>query len=337
MHDFKQFLADCDRAPRLNELAHFFSSTASGRSGKPSHRPTVDRRLLPDNALIASFIRLHESRQGPFDQHYLASIPYRYEEECRLGCAIMLYASMGRNPLKLYSLGTAEGTMARTVSELSAGRIISLSCSPNIENEQNFHAYGKPDHAFFFLGPFHHLTNDVIAGKAEYSPFTDGFDIIMEDTTFQMYSPNRHDQIAFVSRHLKPEGIFVSIEKFRSNDDNDYRKRELQKNHGFKARFFSDIEIRGKEESVLRRMNENEVTVGEMSEVLSRHFRYGAITWNSGNFYTMTASNSASNLGEFINHLGQPALPREYVYEQLPMNISALDNGFVPDFTKGRK
>lgn len=142
MQDFTQFHEECERGARLNELADFFSSTAAGRAGVPIRRPSLDYRLLERNPETERFAALHAVRQGPFDQHYLSSIPYRYEEEIRLGTAILRYSSAGQPPLTLYSLGTAEGTMARTISELADGRVLSLSCSPTIENKESFYAWG---------------------------------------------------------------------------------------------------------------------------------------------------------------------------------------------------
>ena len=323
MHDFTDFIAECDRAPRLNELASFFSATAAGRSGMPWRRPDVDRRLLRRDPLVTKFIHLHEKRQGPFDQHYLSSIPYRFEEEVRLGTAILHYAEDRIEPLKLYSLGTAEATMARTISELADGGVISLSCSPNVENERSFMAYGTPPYATFFCGPFHHLTPALMSGRKDLRAFSDGFDIIMEDTTFQMYSPNRTNQIAFVMQHLKADGILLLVEKFRHDDVDEYRRREQQKDFGFKARYFSNEQIQAKEDEVLTRMNDNEVTLGELAEVLANAFAESYITWNSGNFYTVAASNSARNLKRLISKMGRPALPREYVYQALPHELFA--------------
>ena len=321
MQDFTDFIAECDRAPRLNELAAFFSSTAAGRSGMPSQRPDVDRRLLRRDSLTAQFIALHEKRQGPFDQHYLSSIPYRFEEECRLGTAILRYAIDRSEPLSLYSLGTAEATMARTISELANGQVKSLSCSPNVENERSFLAYGKPPHAFFFHGPFHHLTPSVIASREDFRPFSNGFDIIMEDTTFQMYSPNRKDQIGFVRQHLKPDGILLLVEKFRHIDPSEYRRREYQKDFGFKSRHFTSEQIQAKEDEVLTRMNGNEVTLRQIADALSDLFVSSFVTWNSGNFYTIASSDSRRNLQSLIRKMGRPALPTEYVYQALPSRL----------------
>lgn len=321
MQDFSDFIAECDRAPRLNELSEFFASTAAGMSGKPSKRPAVDQRLLAHNALTKKFTALHQVRQGPFDQHYLSSIPYRFEEECRSGCAILRYAETLGRPLNLYSLGTAEGTMARTISELGEGSVRSLSCSPNIENEKSFYAHGTPPHATFFRGPFHHLTPEVIRSENHLRRFARGFDIILEDTTFQMYSPNREQQVAFVAQNLAVDGIFLFVEKFRHDDIEEYRRREFQKDHGFKARYFSSADIQSKEQLVLTKMNENEVTLRQMGSVLKPLFGSCFVTWNSGNFYTLAASNSRQNLRRFISKLGRPALPTEYMYGEFPYSL----------------
>lgn len=321
MQDFSAFIEECERAPRLNELAPFFSATAAGHSGVPLRRPSLDLRLLPQDATVKRFRAIHELRQGPFDQHYLSSIPYRFEEECRLGSAILKFAKSRRKPLKLYSLGTAEGTMARTVSEIGDGKIESLSCSPNVENQRSFYAYGVPPHAHFFHGPFHHLTPEHIHDTEDLCMFADGFDLILEDTTFQMYSPNRFDQIRFVLQHLRHDGIFVFVEKFLHDDENEYRLRERQKDFGFKARYFSGTDIKSKEDAVLTHMDKNEVTLTDMAQVLKRFFASCFVTWNSGNFYTLVASNSSANLETFISKLAGPALPNEYIYAELPYEL----------------
>ncbi|WP_349254316.1 class I SAM-dependent methyltransferase [Rhizobium sp. CB3171] len=321
MHEFDDFLEECDRAPRLNELSEFFSTTASGRAGMPSRPPQLDRRLFPLDLTFRRFSALHPLRQGPFDQHYLSSIPYRFEEECRMGCAILKYARARKGRLNLYTLGTAEGTMARVIAELGNGRVETLSCSPNIENLRNFYAYGVPPHAMFFHGPFHHLTPEKVQQDEKLKTFANGFDIIVEDTTFQMYSPNRFDQIRFVSQHLKSKGLFIFVEKFRHEDDEEYRRRERQKDHGFKARFFSSADIRAKEETVLTRMNRSEVTLIEIAETMRRFFKHSFVTWNSGNFYTLVSSNSAENLDLFLSKLCPAAIPAEYAYADLPYRL----------------
>jgi hypothetical protein len=321
MHEFDDFIEECDRAPRLNELSEFFSTTASGEAGMPIRAPQLDHRFFPLDLTFRRFSALHPLRQGPFDRHYLSSIPYRFEEECRLGSAILKYARARKGTLNLYTLGTAEGTMARVIGELGNGRVETLSCSPNIENLRSFYAYGVPPHAMFFHGPFHHLTSQKIQDDGELRKFGGGFDIIVEDTTFQMYSPNRFDQIRFVSQHLKNKGLFILVEKFKHDDDEEYRRRERQKDHGFKARFFSASDIRAKEETVLTRMDRNEVSLPAMGETLRRFFEHSFVTWNSGNFYTLVSSNSPENIDLFLSKLCPAAIPAEYVYADLPYRL----------------
>lgn len=315
MRDLDDFLAECDRAPRINEMTGFFAATAAGKSGMPIRRPVADVRLLPSDELLRDLVDLHSSRQGFFDQHYHSSIPYRLEEECRMAHAVLNYARQRGTPLSLYSLGTAEGTMARTLSELSAGQILSLSCSPNPENYNCFMAYGEPPHAEFFIGPFHRLTKDALGSDRRLAKFAPGFDLILEDTTFQMYSPNRSKQIEFVAQHLRDGGIFVFVEKFRAAQETDYMRREYQKDYGFKARYFPPDEIERKKTAVLNTMFNNEVTLEEMSRAVSAHFRHCVITWNSGNFCSLAASNSKENLSLYLSQMAAPAIPHEYVYE----------------------
>lgn len=318
MQNKDEFLTECDRGPRLNQLAGFFRETAAGKSGAPVRKPVIDTRLLPSDALLHRLIELHARRQGNFDQHYHGSIPYRLEEECRMAHALLRYAQVSTSDVSLYSLGTAEGTMARALSELSRGKIQSLSCSPNEENYRCFMAFGEPPHARFFLGPFHRLTKDYLRSDENLKQFSAGFDFILEDTTFQMYSPNRDKQIEFVTRHLKEDGILLFVEKFRAADPHDYEGRESQKDFGFKTRYFGIDEIQRKSKLVLSAMHDCEVTLAEMANAVYACFRHCVVTWNSGNFYGLAASNSEENLRRYLSLMVHPAIPAEYVYEPEP-------------------
>ena len=189
-------------------------------------------------------------------------------------------------------------------------------------------AYGQPPHADFFIGPFHKLTKDVLDSGPRLASFAHGFDIILEDTTFQMYSPNRMGQIEFVTQHLKADGIFVFVEKFRATEEPDYRRREYQKDFGFKARYFPPDEIEKKQALVLNTMFGNEVTLAEMADAIRAHFSYCSLTWNSGNFCSLAASNSEENLNRYLSQMATPAIPHEYVYETslyptLPVSVPA--------------
>lgn len=132
-----------------------------------------------------------------------------------------------------------------------------------------------------------------------------------------MYSPNRPKQIEFVTQNLKQGGIFVFVEKFRAVDEDDYQRREEQKDHGFKARYFPHAEIERKKTAVLGTMFNNEVTLEEMARAVSAHFNHCIMTWNSGNFCSLAASNSKENLDLYVAQMPAAAIPYEYVYESI--------------------
>lgn len=329
MKNYNDFIKECDSGPRLNQMAGFFAETAAGRGGVPVRKPTVDMRLLSDDNLLNCFIKLHSQRQGFFDQHYHSSIPYRLEEECRMAHTLLKYSQLQTRETLLYSLGTAEATMARSLSELSGGRIRSLSCSPNEENYKCFTAFGEPSYASFFLGPFHRMTKAYLKSESRFKGFADGFDFIFEDTTFQMYSPNRLKQIEFVTQHLKRDGILLLLEKFRAADTAEYQRREYQKDFGFKTHYFGIDEIARKTKLVLNTMHDSEVTLAEMASAVYANFKYCIVTWNSGNFYGLAASNNEDNLSRYLALMDPPAIPFEYTYEPKPFTELAtwVNNG----------
>jgi hypothetical protein len=126
-----------------------------------------------------------------------------------------------------------------------------------------------------------------------------------------LYSPNRSKQIEFVTQHLKEGGLFVFVEKFRATDENDYQRREDQKDYGFKPRYFPNEEIERKKAAVLGTMFNNEVTLEDMARAVRAHFNHCVMTWNSGNFCSLAASNSRENLDLYVSQMPAPAIPYE--------------------------
>ncbi|MGN6448448.1 MAG: class I SAM-dependent methyltransferase [Brucella intermedia] len=335
-----KFMHECERAPRLNEMFSFFSATASGRSGAPKKNPAVDPRLLQFDNRLSRFAKIQQSLWGNFDPHYFSSIPYRLEEEIRLGDALLEYgiskAQVRGGPVGYYVLGAAEGTFARTLSSMATGSILTLSCSPNEENEESFYRRGRPQYSTFFLGPFHRLTSSFLSTDAILKPLAGKFDVILEDTTFQMYSSNRSAQIEFVKQYLRDDGIFLFVEKHTQPNQEEYLRRELQKDYGYKARYFSSADIDKKREAILQRMNLNEVSLENMAFAIGEHFSHACITWNSGNFYTIAASNDADNLHALVGNMCEPCIPNEYVYEELPAALPGSPTG-LPVFRQSSR
>ncbi len=318
-------------APRLTSFAAFFDRTASGTGGAPDRGdPLVDLSLLDFDLDCAVFADTHRKLWGPFDKHYFASIPYRIEEECRLGSLIVAYSlrawARSRAQAKIYTLGTGTGCLSRTIASLGGGRIETLCCSPTAANREAFNANRGSDHAHFFLGPFFDLNEERLADDPGLKQFCGGFDVLFEDTTFQMYHRDRTRQLEFVVPKIKPGGLLIQVQKLAHEDVEIYRMRERQKDELFKPRYFSPSGITDKKDEVLDTMERLQVDLATTTTALRAFFRYSVITWNSGNFYTFVSSNARETIREFIALMVKPAIPPAFCHHLLPIVLVDTDS-----------
>lgn len=310
-------------APRLNDFAAFFERTAAGQGGAPDlGEPQIDLGLLDFDLEATVFADTHRRLWGPFDFHYFASIPYRLEEECRLGPALLRTAlrtwAQNLRSARVYTLGTGTGCLARTLALLGAGRIEALCCSPTAANREAFVANRASDHAYFHHGPFFDLDADRYATDPALRRFAGGFDILFEDTTFQMYDRDRMRQIEFIYPRIKTGGLLIQVQKLAHPDAGEYQARERQKDELFKSRYFSPVLISDKKEEVLGTMTDMQVDMETTVAALKCFFRYSVATWNSGNFYTIVSSNSRDAIFEFVSYLLKPAVPPAFCHGALP-------------------
>lgn len=314
------------KAPRLTSFSTFFERTASGQGGAPDlARPEPDISLHDFDLDCAVYGDTHVRLFGNFDSHYHASIPYRLEETCRLGAAIFSFSlrAWARTacPATVYTLGAGTGCMARSVGALGDGRIKTLACSPTPANREAFLAKRGSEHAHFFLGPFFELDGDRYANDPDLLPFRDGFDVLVEDTTFQMYDRDRAAQLAFIAPRIRHGGILVQVQKLAHEDHAIYDERERQKDELFKSRYFSTGQISEKKAEILNMMSDCQVDLQATVSALRLFFRYCVLTWNSGNFYTIVSSNSRASMLEFVSLMVKPAMPPAFCYEKLPAAV----------------
>ncbi|MEZ2223392.1 class I SAM-dependent methyltransferase [Rhizobium sp. RCC_161_2] len=311
------------KAPRLNSFASFFERTASGLGGAPDlGKPEPEMELLSFDLACMTFWDTHKRLWGHFDSHYFASIPYRLEEECRLGAAILSFAEKawacrGR-PATIYTLGAGAGTLARTLAKLGDGRLKTLNCSPTAGNRVCFFARRGSDDAHFYHGPFFELDDERYETDETLQLFRDGYDVLFEDTTFQMYGRDRDNQTGFIAPRIRSNGLLVQVQKLAHGNVDAYLERERQKDEGFKSRFFTTNQIVEKKRGVLDTMFDFQVDLKTSQSALRSYFRYAVVTWNSGNFYTIVSSNSLNSLRDFVGSMVKPAIPSAFHYEQVP-------------------
>lgn len=314
------------QAPRLHAFADFFEQAARGISHQPDiETPEADVDLLGHDIDCLTFRDTHRRLWGAFDNHYFASIPYRLEEECRLGAAIFrfglrIWASETR-PATVYTLGAGAGTLSRTLAKLGDGRFKTLNCSPTAGNRASFFARHASADAHFHHGPFFELDDARYSTDENLAPFRDGYDVLFEDTTFQMYGQDRANQTGFVAPRVRDRGLLIQLHKIRHSDDAIYLHRERMKDREFKSRYFSQAQIADKRAGVLNTMDTLQVDLETSIAALSAYFTYTVITWNSGNFYTLISCRSASVIRDFVNSMIAPAIPGAFCHEQLPLGF----------------
>lgn len=320
----RQTIDAWQKAPRLNAFAPFFERTARGLGGMPDlGTPEPDLSLLEFDLDSMVFWDTHRRLWGNFDNHYFASIPYRLEEECRMGAAMLAFAlgawGRRRQAAAVYTLGAGAGTLARALARLGDGRLKTLCCSPTEGNRVSFFAQRGSEHAHFHHGPFFELDDERYATDDNLRPFRDGYDLVLEDTTFQMYGRDREAQLSVIAPRIRADGLLIQVQKLMHPDIEAYFARERQKDGNFKSRYFSQGQIVAKKREVLDTMADYQVDLETSISALRSYFSYSVVTWNSGNFYTIVSSNSAASLREFVSSMVKPAIPEEFCYEQLPI------------------
>jgi hypothetical protein len=329
------------RAPRLHEFTDFFERTASGLEGAPDFgAPAAEPDLLSFDLDCLTYADTHRRLWGKFENHYFASIPFRLEEECRIAASAFRFCLMAwareKRPATLYTLGAGAGSLSRSLAKLGDGRIKTLNCSPTVGNRVCFYEKRGSEHANFFEGPFFELDEERYSTDDDLVSFRDGYDVLVEDTTFQMYGRDRDNQTRFVARSVREAGILVQVQKLLHQDPQVYAERERQKDEMFKPRFFATAQIAEKKREILNTMADFQVDMAATTAALKTCFRYSVVTWNSGNFYTIISSNSRHSMIDFVSSLVKPAIPASFCYEALPRIIVDDNDDPLPTIWRWR-
>jgi translation initiation factor 1 (eIF-1/SUI1) len=314
-----KYVSKAQTALRLRNIESF-GRICRGLDGAPQRQVELDESLLGFDKQCIEYSTVRKHYAGHFNSHFVASLPYSLEEQCRMGAALLKYGlnkcDAGQKDVSIYTLGDGAGVLSRTLAKMSEGRICTLNCSPNIENLISFNE-NRPRGSHFFHGPFYEVEHASLI-KRGITQFSDGFDIIFEDTTFQMYGVERIEPILLAKRNLKSGGIFILFEKFSQEDSAEFNRREVQKDQEFKSRFFTAEQISHKQLSIVREMNSQLITLNQVSKDLQQVFSSGMVTWNSGNFYVIIAGDDPEAILQLCDCLVKPAIPTQFIYNKLP-------------------
>jgi len=311
-----EYLSREKRGPRINALLEHFAAIALGDVQKPTTKVTPDAVFVAADPRRASYAAMLDRNIGTFNNHAFASIPFFIEETIRLGIAISDYSlrkgATREKPLTFWSTSSADASHARTLAEYADGKIMTLSDTPNNENRAEFNRLLTHAFSHLCVAPYFEITKNSVRERIPSFPINNGFDIVWEDTTFQMYSNNRDGQIAHIKEQLKPDGLAIVFEKVTNDSQADYLLNEYNKDLYFKSKYFSPNDILKKERDILKDMYNGQVTEEQLIVALQHQFSYVYKIWACGNFIEFVASDNKENIEHFLACLlGVPYTPEE--------------------------
>ena len=318
---YQRYREKCINGPRLTTLRQYFNQLSAGESQVPRQPVKASEEFLSQSIEISKYHDLLCNNAGPMQQHFFASVPFSLEEYCRTGIAcVRLAQALAKDKtgyFTYYGMNSGDGTRARTIAEYSNGLIRTFTDNPSLENMQSFYRSYNPDYSTFYHGLFCDVTPAFLASRPEFSLFKDGFDFIISPIVFPFYGPNRLEQIKYLSRLLKQDGLLICMEKLKCPQNmSEYQRFEKIKDEEFKSRYFSDEEIAFKDRSILKEvLNTGQVSFSTISTALKHHFENVYLIWNSANFYDFVASRNRRIIETFIALMPKPYVPVKFCAE----------------------
>ena len=311
--DYEAYKLRAMSAPRLTSLLPHFEAIALGETQVPSRTPTADISFLNRSPSLEAYHDAFQANLGTFYKHLCASIPYIIEEHTRLGTAILEVARLTHStshPLTYYETSAADGTQARTIGQLGQGAVVTLTDTPNPANVLTFRRCLRHTHSHIHQGPF--VDIEPLNLSRIHSTFSEGFDVVYENTTFQMYGPDRASQVPYVARLLKPSGILICLEKVWATDPLIYQKMEETKDALYKSRYFDAQAIESKRIEILETMETGQVSLADLVDTLKESFTEVWTIWQCGNFVELAASNDKYGLQQLVERLVEPHVPPQF-------------------------
>jgi ubiquinone/menaquinone biosynthesis C-methylase UbiE len=304
----------------------FFTSASEGTAHK-SGKPFVPV-LAPADETYKKVEAIKLSHSGNFDDHIKKSIPTFHEAQ--IGTLTALSESLPKGS-SLLDLAASEGSYGKALTEASGGNVSTVSLDPNQAMSKFFREHSEVPGATYStdaLGANWVEDDGTVVNKYENQ---NAFDAVHESMGFQFISPDREGQVAEVKKLLKPDGIFLTEQKFnmpKAEED----ANELKKDTEFKSQFWTPEELQKKQAVVgfnrdgtpkadpSLTMVENQVTQPKMEEVLKNNFAHVAQYWDSGNFKGYVASDSIETLQRFLDNL--PSLKSKFSTAEIPRMIT---------------
>ncbi len=275
----------------------FFGDVVQGNKDK--YKPSKTYEYEQDfNESQSVFKENYDADRGNFDEHIATSIPTFRDNQVKKGNAIVETLA-GQDDALVIDIGGSEGGFGKAITKTSGGNIRTVNVDPNSNMKESFDAT-PVEGAIFEQAAFKEGFDDVPV----YEP-TEKADVVHESMVFQFITPERKqflDEVA--NKYIKEDGMFITEEKFKMDDDAEYKVNEELKNTNHKSKYYTEEQQKLKGEDVLVGMDKNQANYNEYISELESRFDHVGTYWTSGNFRGIVATNSKSKFDKFMKSVG---------------------------------
>ena len=298
----------------VGEQQDFFGQAARGEHAPL--KPLQETYTPQQQSLLNTF----NKHKGYFDEHIETSIPNFRKNS--LGKMNAIVQSHPQNA-KMLDIASSEGSLGKTITEASGGRIQTTNLDPQEQMIKTFNTKSQVPGAESISAAFGTSFEDEKGQTVPKFAPSHSYDVVHESMAFQFFGPEREEHIVEAKRLLAPDGIFLSEEKVRTDNE---IENETQKDV-WKAQYHTPEALQKKQKQV-GFQGENTGSGGMMDKMvhqdileslLKKYFKYVVQYWSSGNFKGYAASDSKDKIDAYINNYEFE--PHDFETEQIPRSI----------------
>jgi len=268
----------------------FFTEKAKKPSSKIPYKPVI--KVDKKTPVAKSYLEFTQG--GNFTGHISKMIPGFAEKQQMVAEAIVK-----SDATSFLDVGTSEGGLVKTVADNNKN-IKSVGVDPNpamLKNYKSTRDVSNAEYQLKAIGASWTEPDGTVI--KEFKP-KQKFDIINEDFTFQFISNDRPGQIKQIKSMLKDDGLFITSEKFHTEnfEANEQKKLEHQK------KYFDKRELTEDAEGIVTGMSKDMVKLEDYRNLLEKNFKYVKEFWDAGNFKGFVASNNQAKVEKFLKDVG---------------------------------
>ena len=280
-------VVDLQKTGQQNEA--FFTEKSEEPSSRIDYQPVIEVDMnTPVGKDYQTF-----SAEGNFTGHISKMIPSFAEKQKQVAEGIV------KSDAKSFlDIGTSEGGMIKTVSNNS--NIESVGVDPNSQMKKNFESTPPVEGATFKQQAFQASWTEADGTFIKELKSDQKFDVVNEDFAFQFMNNDRASQVEEVKSLMNPEGVFITSEKFHTDNSRSNEQRKLD----HQRKYFNESELTEDKQTIVTGMAEDMVNDKDYEKILQDNFKHVEEFWNAGDFKGYIASDSEVKLQKMKDDIG---------------------------------